>query len=131
MTAASRPRTRHHVGAVSDFAPGRFRVLDLGGRAVGVVRTEQGFYAVNNRCPHQGADLCAGLLATGTMYAKRPHEYVYERSPAPIVVCPWHRWEFALDTGESVAHVSTKRAAVYPVEVVDGEVYVEMPGRGT
>jgi nitrite reductase/ring-hydroxylating ferredoxin subunit len=118
---------RAHAGAAADFEPGRFRVLDLGRRSVGVVRTERGFYAVNARCPHQGADLCAGLLVDGTMVSTRPHEYVFQPTE-PLVVCPWHRWEFSLETGQTVGQVTHKRAAVYPVEVVDGEVYVDVPG---
>ena len=118
---------RQHLGAVDDFAPGRFRVFELQGRPVGVVRTEQGFFAVRNRCPHQGADICAGLV-TGTMEPSAPGEFSYSEEKL-VVVCPWHRWEFELTTGESYGQVTRKRLVTYEVEVEDGEVYVMMKGR--
>jgi nitrite reductase/ring-hydroxylating ferredoxin subunit len=118
---------RQHLGAVDDFEPGRFRVFELQGRPVGVVRTEQGFFAVRNRCPHQGADICAGLV-TGTMEPSAPGEFSYSEEKL-VVVCPWHRWEFELTTGESYGQVTRKRLVTYEVEVEDGEVYVMMKGR--
>jgi nitrite reductase (NADH) small subunit len=118
---------RQHLGRVEDFEPGRFRVFELQGRPVGVVRTEQGFFAVRNRCPHQGADICAGLV-TGTMEPSAPGEFSYSEE-ALVVVCPWHRWEFELATGESYGQVTRKRLVTYEVEVDDGEVYVMMKGR--
>jgi nitrite reductase/ring-hydroxylating ferredoxin subunit len=118
---------RQHLGPVEEFEPGRFRVFELQGRPVGVVRTEQGFFAVRNRCPHQGADICAGLV-TGTMEPSAPGEFSYSEETL-VVVCPWHRWEFELATGESYGQVSRKRLVTYEVEVDDGEVYVMMKGR--
>jgi nitrite reductase/ring-hydroxylating ferredoxin subunit len=118
---------RQHLGAVDDFEPGRFRVFELQGRPVGVVRTEQGFFAVRNRCPHQGADICAGLV-TGTLEPSAPGEFSYSDEKL-VVVCPWHRWEFELTTGESYGQVTRKRLVTYEVEVEDGEVYVMMKGR--
>jgi nitrite reductase (NADH) small subunit len=120
-------RVRRHVGAVEDFELGRFRVFTLDGRPVGVVRTEQGFFAVRNRCPHQGAEVCAGRV-TGTMQPSAPGEFVYSDENL-VVMCPWHRWEFLLETGESYCRVTTKRLVTYEVEVEDDEVYVLMKGR--
>jgi 3-phenylpropionate/trans-cinnamate dioxygenase ferredoxin subunit len=119
----------HHVGAVDDFELGRFRVFELAGRPVGVVRTEDGFYAVRNRCPHQGADICGGWV-TGTHVPSPPGSYTYSEERM-VVQCPWHRWEFDLATGESVEHVAAKRLVTYAVSVQDGEVYVQMKGGRT
>jgi nitrite reductase/ring-hydroxylating ferredoxin subunit len=124
---ATRTLVRHHVGAVEDFAEATFKVFDLGGRPVGVVKTEQGFFAVRNRCPHQGADICAGTVG-GTMVSSQPHEYEY-RGDTLVVACPWHRWEFELESGVSFGRVTNKRLVTYGVEVEDGEVYVLLRGR--
>ena len=127
MKAAGQALARHHAGPTSSYELDRFRILRLGGRWVGVVRTGKGFFAVHNRCPHQGAEVCAGLLAHGTMLPSRPHEFVHTSEPL-VLVCPWHRWEFDLESGRTVGGISAKRLALYPVEVLDGEVYVEVPG---
>jgi 3-phenylpropionate/trans-cinnamate dioxygenase ferredoxin subunit len=122
----ARALVRHHVGAVADFEDGRFKVLDIDGRPVGVVKTAQGFFAVRNRCPHQGADICAGTVG-GTMVSSAPYEYEYSEDTL-VVACPWHRWEFELATGESFGRITNKKLVTYAVEVEDGEVYVMMRG---
>jgi nitrite reductase/ring-hydroxylating ferredoxin subunit len=124
--SATRELVRHRVGAVDDFPEGRFVVFELNGRPVGVVRTPDRFFAVRNRCPHQGAAICAGTVG-GTMVASAPGEYRYRDSPL-VVACPWHRWEFELETGLSFGRVTNKRLVTYDVEVEDGDVYVMMRG---
>jgi nitrite reductase/ring-hydroxylating ferredoxin subunit len=124
---AAHAAPRHRVGAVGEFELNRFRVTEIGGKEVGVVRTARGFFAVNNRCPHQGADLCSGLLTETTMAPSRPHEYVLSHDQL-ILACPWHRWEFDLETGRAIGDITRKRMAVYPVEVVGDEVFVHVPG---
>lgn len=127
MSHATQAAPGHRVGAVSEFALNRFRMTEIGGKEVGVVRTARGFYAVNNRCPHQGADLCSGLLTDTTMAPSRPHEFVVSHERM-ILACPWHRWEFDLETGRAIGDVTRKRMAVYRVEVVGDDVLVHVPG---
>lgn len=124
--SATRASARHHVGAVEEFPMGRFRVFDIAGRPVGVVRTEQGFFAVRNRCPHQAADICSGTVS-GTMVPSRPFEYEYSEETL-VVACPWHRWEFELATGASFGRITKKRLVTYLVEVDDDKVYVTLRG---
>jgi nitrite reductase (NADH) small subunit len=121
-----RTLVRHHVGAVDEFPEEEFRLFELDGRPVGVVNTRRGFYAVRNRCPHQGADVCAGTVG-GTMVAAGPHEYAYS-DDVMVVACPWHRWEFELESGASFGSITKKKLVTYPVEVEDGQVYVVMRG---
>lgn len=109
------------VGSVEDFVLDEIRLVELEGREIGVVRTAAGFFAIGNRCPHQGGPLCLGRV-TGTMLPSRPNEYVYGEEGL-VVRCPWHGYEFHLRTGESVGGAVRGRAAVYPVEVRDGVVY--------
>ena len=125
--SAVRALVRHPVGRADDFPLDEFRTFELGGRPVGVVRTPDGFRAVRNRCPHQGAAICAGRV-TGTWRSRGPQQYEYD-GDARIVICPWHRWEFALEDGASVAEVTNKRLVTYGVEVEGDDVYVLMKGR--
>jgi nitrite reductase/ring-hydroxylating ferredoxin subunit len=125
MTATATAE-RHCVGSVEDFDEGRFRVFEIAGRPIGVVRTGEGFYAVRNRCPHQGAEICAGRVA-GTMLASEPGHFAYSDAES-VLACPWHRWEFRLADGTSVGSVTNKRLVTYEVEVEDGEVYVKLRG---
>jgi nitrite reductase/ring-hydroxylating ferredoxin subunit len=42
-----------------------------------------------------------------------------------VLVCPWHRFAFDLNTGKEVFW---KRASSYPTEEIQGEVFVTIPG---
>lgn len=113
---------RHRVGEVHEFDDGVFRVFQIEGRSIGVVRTNRGFFAVLNVCPHQHAPICEGRVG-GTMRPSAPGEYVYS-DDEPVVSCPWHRWEFELGTGESYGRVTRKRLLTFDVEVVGADVFV-------
>jgi nitrite reductase/ring-hydroxylating ferredoxin subunit len=122
MTSPAVTRRRVHAGTVSDYRLDEFRIVEVPGGSIGVVRTERGFFAVRNRCPHMGADVCLGKV-TSTMVAAAPFEYRLGLESA-VVRCPWHRWEFLIDTGESVGRTSSKRLVTYDVEIDGDEVYV-------
>jgi nitrite reductase (NADH) small subunit len=114
---------RLSVGNVGDFRLNEFRTVEIPGGSIGVVRTERGFFAIRNRCPHQGAELCSGN-ATSTL---GPGDGPFSYRPGldhMVVRCPWHRWEFAMDSGEAVGQITTKKVVTYPVEVEGDAVYV-------
>jgi nitrite reductase (NADH) small subunit len=120
---------RHRVGSVDEFALDDFRIVRLGGREIGVVRTAAGFFAIRNACPHRNAPLCRGRIS-GTMLPAGPDEFTWGRD-GEFVRCPWHMWEFELRTGNAAYGITDKRVAVYPVEVDDDdEVYVVLRSRG-
>ena len=48
---------------------------------VAIFKTEEGFFAVENRCPHAGAFLHEGMVSDN------------------ILTCIWHGWRFDLETG--------------------------------
>ena len=123
MTALpERTLEAHDVGAETDFEFDRFRVFEIRGRAIGVVHSAAGWFAIRNRCPHQGAPLCAGKV-TGTMLPGPPDQLEWAMD-GQVVRCPWHGWEFDLESGRSLFSVSKDRAATYPVRVSDGRVAV-------
>lgn len=117
-----RPRERFHVGRLDELPQDRFHIVDLGRERVGVVRTADGVHALRDLCPHMGARLCRGDVR-GLMRATSPDEVVYDESTM-VVRCPWHRWEWSLETGEPIGRVTNLRAKTFEVEVVDGDVFV-------
>jgi len=122
---STRELERHDVGAEDDFAPDVFRIFQLGRLSVGVVHTESGWYAIRNRCPHMLAPLCRGPV-TGTMLPADPDE-MHWGLPGRVVRCPWHGWEYDLETGKSVFGTSRTKVATYPVTVENGRVSVALP----
>ncbi|MGH3040143.1 MAG: Rieske (2Fe-2S) protein, partial [Gaiellaceae bacterium] len=49
---------------------------------------------------------------------------VYESTGRRSVRCPWHGWEFDLETGACLDEPAL-RAAVYPARVEGGRVFVQ------
>ena len=89
------------VGACSELADGDHRIVAIGELEVGIFRLGDRFVAYENRCPHHGGPVCQGKLfnrveeiimpdqtSRGLRFSKDRH-----------VVCPWHGYEFDLDTG--------------------------------
>ena len=92
---------KHIVAVVSDIPPGQRKLVQVNGRAVVVFNLGGEFFALNNRCPHKGGNLCDGV-ATGLIQSSEPGDYQYTRQ-GEIIRCPWHSWEFDIRTGQSGA----------------------------
>ncbi|HYG93022.1 MAG TPA: Rieske (2Fe-2S) protein [Nocardioides sp.] len=108
------------VGTIEEVRRDGCRILEVDGRRVGVISVGEEFFAVADKCPHMGASMCAGSLS-GTMVASAPHEYVYGHDDR-VVRCPWHGWEFDLETGRSLLEPSRFGLRTYRVAPVDGDL---------
>jgi len=108
------------VGTIEEVRRDGCRILEVDGRRVGVISVGEEFFAVADKCPHMGASMCAGSLS-GTMVASAPHEYVYGHDDR-VVRCPWHGWEFDLETGRSLLEPSRFGLRTYRVVPVDGDL---------
>jgi len=95
------------VGASSDFAVDAVRPVHVGEKQIAVVRTEQGLFALNGRCPHQGGPLTEGTVCDGALR------------------CPWHGYDFRLDTGLSPG--SDLVAEVVKIRETDTAVEIAVP----
>ena len=67
-------------------------------------------YAVDNRCPHMGFPLHRGTVRDG------------------ILTCHWHHARFDLQSGGTFDQFADE-ARVFPVEIRDGEVWVDLAPR--
>lgn len=71
----------HDIAGVADLPAGRVTTRVVGDRKIALAHTANGFFALDNTCPHRGGPLGEGDLIGGE------------------VVCPWHLWGFDLATG--------------------------------
>jgi len=104
------------VATVDEIPPGARKIVDVAGRSVGIFNVKGEYFAVLNRCPHQGGPLCQGNTL-GFLRSSGVGEFQYSRA-GEIVRCPWHGWEYDLRTGQSwfdPGHVVVRR---YEVSVV-------------
>ncbi|TNJ63883.1 Rieske (2Fe-2S) protein [Paenibacillus hemerocallicola] len=122
--------TRYPVGRVSEWSPGSKKIIRVEGRSIGVYNVDGQFYAIRNLCPHQGAELCAGIT-TSFVTSNAPGEFCFERE-GEIVRCPWHFGEFDIKTGQMVVDPRTRTKTYdvtverYDVTVDEEQIFVHM-----
>lgn len=69
----------------------------------------QAFYAIENKCPHQGFPLDTGIID----------------AEALNITCPYHHWCFDLKTGQSL--LNSALLTSYPLEERDGQIWIQIP----
>lgn len=114
---------RYVVGTIEEVPPGGRKMVTVEGRSIGIFNIEGKWYALRNRCPHQGAPLCTGRL-WGLVEGDVPGDFRYDPRRR-VVSCPWHGWEFDIMTGRSVCEPVRLRARSYDVEVRPGRYLTE------
>lgn len=124
------PSQKYVVATVAEIPPGSRKIVEAGGRSIGVFNQGGQFYALRNVCPHQGAELCRGLVKP-LVVSNGPGHFEYERE-GEIVRCPWHQWEFDIKTGcmivDPAMRTKTYEVTVetFGVTVEEGQVVVHM-----
>jgi 3-phenylpropionate/trans-cinnamate dioxygenase ferredoxin component len=99
------------VCTVHDVKPGAHARYDVEGHRLCVVRIDDDWYAINDRCSHANFSLCEGEL------------WEDERT----IECPKHGSAFSLETGEPQSLPATKAVPVYSVRVDGDDVIVTLP----
>lgn len=94
-----------------ELASGEARRFDLGEHRVALVRIDDDFYAIGDRCSHEDYSLAEGEIWKDECE----------------VECPQHGSTFDLETGEPRSLPATKPVPVYEVEVVGDDVTVVLP----
>ncbi|KPI89989.1 hypothetical protein ABL78_0849 [Leptomonas seymouri] len=84
---ASKPQ-RVRVGKRSQFTDGSRQLVKCGVRNIAVICVKDQLYAIDNACYHHGGPLLRGDIE--------------EMGGHPCIVCPWHNYKIALDTGEGL-----------------------------
>ena len=96
---------RFAVGTADEIPPGTAKVVQAEGRAIAVFNVEGAFFAIDDRCPHQGSSLGRGKLE------------------GAIVTCPSHNFRVDVSTGRNPKFPAL-RVRTFPTVVEDGVVTV-------
>ena len=95
------------VGRVDDFADGQRVMVRVDDRDVFVFERDGRFHAFENVCRHMGGPVGEGILM-GKVEAVLDENRAWVRdrfSTTEIhIVCPWHGWEYDIETGECAAN---------------------------
>jgi nitrite reductase/ring-hydroxylating ferredoxin subunit len=111
--------SRYVVARASEVAPGSSRQVSVAGRDIALFNVKGEFFAIANRCPHEGASLCKGQMV-GLAESDGPGHYRMVRQ-GEMVRCPWHGWEFDVRTGRSYCDPARTRVKSFDVRVEKGE----------
>jgi 3-phenylpropionate/trans-cinnamate dioxygenase ferredoxin subunit len=96
--------------AVDEVPDGTMKMAVVDGtELVLVVHTEGRFHAMQGICSHEYFELDKGFLTAGSL------------------TCALHLSRFDLDTGEPLDPPAEIPLAVYPVELEDGRIMIEVP----
>ncbi len=113
------------VGLIADFPVGAFKIIDIEGREIGITQLKNGeFRAVRNVCPHKGAPVCKGTIG-GTALPSKVGELIYGRD-GEVLACPWHGFEFDLNTGVEMFQANPAKLLMFPARVENGNVVVTL-----
>lgn len=115
--------TKHVVARADEILPGQRKIVEVAGRSIGVFNVGGEYFALRNRCPHQGGPLCEGKL-WGALESPVPGEFSFSRE-GEILTCAWHGWEFDVRTGQSWCEPRKLRVRPYKVERVKGPYVAE------
>ncbi|GMG84822.1 Rieske (2Fe-2S) protein [Paralimibaculum aggregatum] len=117
--------SKHVVGRASEIPPNARKLVSVKGRPIVIFNLDGEWFALLNRCPHQGGDLCKGRQV-GLIESEVPGEYRYSRE-GEFIRCPWHGWEFDIRTGKSKCRPADIKVRRYDVErAAPGEVPEEL-----
>lgn len=81
------------------------RTVQVDGKKLCIIKVKEDFYAVQNKCPHAGADLSNGWCSKGNL------------------VCSYHRHEFDLKTGRG-AEGQGNYIDTYPLELREDGLFI-------
>jgi NAD(P)H-dependent nitrite reductase small subunit len=95
---------------LDEVSDGTAKRVMVGQRPIALVRCGERVFACIDACPHKGGYLSEGLVSTSRLE----------------VICPWHRFRFRLESGESATNPELV-VEMFPARVENGEILVDLP----
>ncbi len=101
---------RERLCRIDEMQPGTARRFDIGAHRIALVRIDDAFYAVGDRCSHADFSLSEGEVWPDTCE----------------IECWKHGSTFSLKTGEPQSFPATRPVPVYDVTVDGDDVMVDL-----
>lgn len=96
------------VAQLEELANGKPQAFRVGGREIAICRVRDQVFAIANTCTHAAGTLSQGRLSGHT------------------IQCPTHLGKFDIRDGQPMAFPASTALPVYPTEIVDGVVRVDV-----
>jgi nitrite reductase (NADH) small subunit len=98
------------LAGAAELPVGRMKRFTVDDRNITVAHTKDGYFALDNTCPHRG-----GPLSEGDVIGNE-------------IVCPWHLWGFDAATGICIGNPEI-RVSTHEVKLEDGRLMVKLSPR--
>jgi 3-phenylpropionate/trans-cinnamate dioxygenase ferredoxin component len=95
------------IGMLSDFPLNEQKIIDLETEYILVLRTESGFWAIEDRCSHDDNELFGGEVI------------------GKEIKCPRHGARFDLESGQALCLPAVRAVRTYNVVVSDQDVFLQ------
>lgn len=95
-----------YVADEDEIEAGRCRRVDMDDDMVAVYRIGEQYYAIEDRCTHDGGELASGSVE------------------GCEVICPRHGARFNVKTGEALTAPAYEPVHAFPVRREDGKIYI-------
>ena len=94
------------AGLASNLADGQASSIAVGRRMVAVVRSGETFYAIEDVCTHDGAELTGGEIE------------------GDEIICPRHGARFCLRTGAALTPPAYEPVRVFEIKIENGHLWL-------
>ena len=99
--------TWHRALAVSDLPKGSGKPVEIAGIQVALFNVDGKICAIQNQCLHRGGPLGEGYLEGSE------------------VTCPWHAWQFNVQTGECTTMPGAKQKT-FKTKIEKDQIYIDI-----
>jgi nitrite reductase/ring-hydroxylating ferredoxin subunit len=109
-----------------ELKDGDVRIVDANGVSIGIYRRANRYFAYHNFCAHQGGPACEGVIMPKVVDVIAPDRTFLGQDFSDDefhIVCPWHGWEYQLETGACAANPKF-RLRRFDVIEREGGVYI-------
>ena len=94
------------AGPTADLHDGKPISIPLGRRMIAVVRSGEEYFAIEDVCTHDGAELTGGDVEGAE------------------IICPRHGARFCLRTGQALSPPAYEPVRVFETKITDGRLWV-------
>lgn len=94
------------VCAENALADSESIIVDVDGTEVAIFNIKGQFYAIEDVCTHDGAEIASGILE------------------GDEIICPRHGAKFCVKTGEVKCAPAYENVATFPIQINDGRIQV-------
>jgi pyruvate oxidase len=103
----------YKVADLDELPDGRVKTATAGTRSVALTHIDGAYYAMDNKCPHQGGPLGEGSIETSN-------------DGQCMLRCPWHGWDFDPKTGKPPGDHEDSGQETYVVETREDGIYLAL-----